>query len=54
MGSEMCIRDRAGDESILKQGGKECFPSCDLPERCLSKAVLDWTEKRGMNVFMKR
>ena len=44
----------AGDESILKQGGKECFPSCDLPERYLSKAVLDWTEKRGMNVFMKR
>lgn len=44
----------SGDESILKQGGKECFPSCDLPERYLSKAVLDWTEKRGMNVFMKR
>ena len=54
---EMVILDHvswAGDESILKQGGKECFPSCDLPERYLSKAVLDWTEKRGMNVFMKR
>ena len=54
---EMIILDHvswAGDESILKQGGKECFPSCDLPERYLSKAVLDWTEKRGMNVFMKR
>nr|XP_022328790.1 uncharacterized protein LOC111127823 isoform X2 [Crassostrea virginica] len=46
---EMVILDHvswAGDESILNQGGKECFPSCDLPERYLSKAVLDWTEKR--------